>query len=1261
MNTPRTLYRISLLCLLLGASAAQAVSISETPLFLTQDVVPNLVMSFDDSNSMGWGYVPDALRATQAKIDGPRFTAASYNPLAYNPKVEYTVPTRFDGVSYSTSFTQAYVNGFDTAKGYADLSNTTNQSAPNQRGYKPIVDYFHNNQSDCTTHALSSDITWGSCRIAYNQKGFHCTVTFDHRSGDDRIDVSSCTPIESPFSSTYSMFAGTKLKISNAGIGFDGEYTVESVSSGTRLFVSGNFSTDSTRANVLLSWPGQEPVYTAYYTLFYKDKPGAAKPTGCNDSKETDACYLLITVVSTNDQAITGKNEADSKLNFAQWYSFYRTRALASMSAAMRAITSLKTNEVRFAWQAINTTNCGSFGTTCKDSYNTDHENRIRPLDALKSGSTTVSHRTDFYNWLQHYKVDGGTPLRGALTRVGEYFRTSGQDSPYAEDPYISQGTELACRKNFHILFTDGLWNQDSGFSSGGNLDSISTDLPDGKTYTSRAPYRDSYQNTLADVAFKYWATDLRSDLGNTVAPQITDRSGDATAQYWNPKNNPATWQNLVNYPIGLGLGSFLIDPAWGGSTYTGDYSALAGGSKSWPDVISTQANRVYDLWHAAINSRGQFFNADSPDALITAFQSAMASILAANPSAAALAANSTSIQTGTLVYQARFDSSDWHGELLAYPIQGDGSIGSAAWNAANLMPAASSRNIFTFDGSSGRTFTSCTSSLSAAQKAALDTHANGTVDNLCTTRLAWLRGDSSQEARNGGPFRNRPVSTLGDIVNSDPAYVKNEDYGYGGTYSALTNSEKDSYKTFLNSKSSRTPMVYVGANDGMLHAFRADTGNTNSGRELFAFIPAGVFGNLSKLTSPDYNHKSFVDGAPTAGDAYLSGGWKTVLVGGLGAGGKSIYALDISNPDSFSASNVMWEFTDANMGLSFSQPQIARLHNGKWAAIFGNGYNSSTEQAYLYIVDLANGSEIKKIALGSSTGNGLSTPFVHDANNDGIADYVYAGDLQGNLWRVDMTNGNANQWQITNSGNALFVARNASNQVQAITAQPKVGAHAQGGVLVYFGTGIYLGTSDVSNLEVQSFYAVRDNGNVNTLWRSNLQAQTITAETNEFGYELRETSNNAVDWVARQGWYLDLVPPSGAAGERVVSTAIVKYDRVIFVTMIPSNDPCQPGGSSWIMELSTQTGGRPDTSPFDFNNDYKFDSADLLTTGSVATGVKSTQGIAKTPVWLESGKNDGMAFKELSGTLGGIMTLKNKGKPITSNAPQRIYWKQIL
>jgi type IV pilus assembly protein PilY1 len=501
----------------------------------------------------------------------------------------------------------------------------------------------------------------------------------------------------------------------------------------------------------------------------------------------------------------------------------------------------------------------------------------------------------------------------------------------------------------------------------------------------------------------------------------------------------------------------------------------------------------------------------------------------------------------------------------------------------------------------------------------------------------------------------------LGDIVNSDPAYVKNEDYGYGGTYSALTSNEKTTYKAFVTGKGSRTPAVYVGANDGMLHAFRADTGNTNSGKELFAFIPAGVYDNLSKLTAPDYSHKSFVDGAPTTGDAYLSGGWKTVLVGGLGAGGKSIYALNITNPDSFSASNIMWEYTEADMGLSFSQPQIARLHNGKWAAIFGNGYNSTNERAYLYIVDLEDGSEIKKIAMGSSTGNGLSTPFVYDSNNDGIADYVYAGDLQGSLWKVDMTNGNANQWQVTNSGNPFFVARNTNNQVQPITAQPKVGTHTLGGVLVYFGTGIYLGTSDVSNLEAQSFYAIRDYNNTATLWRSNLQAQTIMAETSEYGYDLRETSNNAVDWNARQGWYLDLVPPSGAAGERVVSTSIVKYDRVIFVTMIPSNDPCQPGGSSWIMELSTQTGGRPDTSPFDFNNDYKFDSADLLGSGSVATGVKSTQGIAKTPVWLESGKNDGMAFKELSGTLGGIMTLKNKGKPITSTAPQRIYWKQIL
>jgi type IV pilus assembly protein PilY1 len=412
----------------------------------------------------------------------------------------------------------------------------------------------------------------------------------------------------------------------------------------------------------------------------------------------------------------------------------------------------------------------------------------------------------------------------------------------------------------------------------------------------------------LADIAFKYWSTDL-VNLTNNLTPYVIDRSGDATAQYWNPRNNPATWQHMVNFTISFGLGATLVDPAWGGSTFAGDYAQLATGAKTWPPVDESAAgsdspeDHVYDLWHAAINSRGEFFNADDPAGIASAFQSVFNSIITKNPSSAALAANSTTIQSGTMVYQARYDSSDWHGQLLAYSVNLNGDVGSVLWDASQKVPPSASRKILTWNGSAGTQFNSCTTNLSSSQKAALDRNASGVNDGACSQRLAWLRGDASNELRNGGAFRDRSISVLGDIVNSGPAYVKDQDHGYGSTQSGLT--EKSSYATFVASKATRLPMVYVGANDGMLHGFRADAGSVDSGKELFAYVPAGVYSKLSALTDSAYPHTFYVDGSPAVGDAYWSGAWRTVLVSGLGAGGRSVFALDVTSPTAFDASHV--------------------------------------------------------------------------------------------------------------------------------------------------------------------------------------------------------------------------------------------------------------------------------------------------------------------------------------------------------------------
>jgi type IV pilus assembly protein PilY1 len=277
-------------------------------------------------------------------------------------------------------------------------------------------------------------------------------------------------------------------------------------------------------------------------------------------------------------------------------------------------------------------------------------------------------------------------------------------------------------------------------------------------------------------------------------------------------------------------------------------------------------------------------------------------------------------------------------------------------------------------------------------------------------------------------------------------------------------------------------------------------------------------------------------------------------------------------------------------------------------------------------------------------------------------------------MWKFDLSDSSTGDWEVDFSGSPLFTARNGSGGVQPITSQPKVGTHPTSGYMVYFGTGRYLtndlSDNDLTNTSIQTFYGVWDDGSnaVTTTDRSELLAQTITfqgqvqktdPDGNTVTNDVRTTSPNAIDWATQKGWYLDLLEPSGTPrGERVVSTSLIKSDRVIFVTLIPNTDPCTPGGESWLMEISTLTGGALSESVFDLNNDDLFDTSDLVNS-SVVSGVKSTVGISKTPVWLD--KNNEIAFKELSGTSGGIATIKNKGAGGGGGSVGRVYWMQIL
>jgi len=589
---------------------------------------------------------------------------------------------------------------------------------------------------------------------------------------------------------------------------------------------------------------------------------------------------------------------------------------------------------------------------------------------------------------------------------------------------------------------------------------------------------------------------------------------------------------------------------------------------------------------------------------------------------------------------------------------------------------------------------------LNTDQRNLLNTNHLSVVDALGPDRVNFIRGDESNELhQSGGVFRSRLDTNgnhfvLGDIINSDPWFSgRVEDFGY----TTLAGVEGSSYTTFKQSKLSRTPAIYFGANDGMLHAINADNGN-----ELFAYVPDAVIGSLNKLSSPLYGcsgqsncipHSYFVDGAPKVADVYFSSdtSWHSMLIGSTGAGGKGIFALDVTTPSSFTVSDVLWEVSttvapvasdlsafQAHLGYTLPQSSIVKMQNGQWAAIVANGYESTSQTAVLFILNAETGAIIKEIDTGVGSGanpNGLSTPIPIDLDGDKIVDVIYAGDLHGNMWKFDVSKPNTNQWKLAFSGSPLYLAQDEASPVnrQPITAKPQVGSHPDGGVMVYFGTGKYYEVGDqilATPPKEQTFYGIRDDGS-SVSSKASLQEQVIQFETriSSLNIDVRVTSETPVDYTSKDGWYLDLISPNnGLEGERAVSTPILRGGRIIFTTLIPETDPCGFGGSSWLMELDAINGRRLDNAPFDINQDGNFDMSDLLTTldtnndGVIdgndnvnISGIrKDGVGIIKTPGVVATG--NATEVKYVSGTSGKLeVFFESAGDPFGRQS-----WRQL-
>ena len=885
--------------------------------------------------------------------------------------------------------------------------------------------------------------------------------------------------------------------------------------------------------------------------------------------------------------------------NFANWFTYFRKREYVMK----RAISELIDDSVSNMGLATMHDN-NSVGTPVTDM--TTQANKDTLLDEL-------------------FQVDsnGGTPLRALLLNTGRYFHDQDGGLDYSalgfndnndNSPILSAALGGECQQNFAVVLTDGFWNGSS--PSVGNTDQDGTSSFDG------GPHADTYSNTLADVAMKYFEEDLSSLADNVKEVEYTENGN--TYKDDNPQ------QHLTTYGVSFGLsGTGLITPA------NHDSGTAA---PPWTDPISnSNEERLDDLQHAAFNGRGLFLNASDPDELIDSLSDALADIdQRTSVSGSAIAINSTVLKTTSRIFQASFNSADWTGELTAFSLNADGTINAEVWTATKNLPTVNSftdrDHIFTSVSTGGIEFVD--TPVNALLETAVGTLLVGGTTYSASELIQYIRGDQSNELVATDPLRERE-EILGDIVSSSPISIGDQDLGYdlldgdeGTSYGTFLVDKKEIFTVGAGTTGDPQTAVYVGANDGMFHAFHDSTTTNTDGNELFAYIPSSLLGKLKDLADPAYGHKFYVNGGHSVGDACIGSGtctWKSILVGTLGEGGRTVFALDVTDPFNFTAADVLWEynFDDARpgtaksgeMGFIKGPPQVVRLNNGKWGVVFGNGYNSDSETARLFILDAEDGTEIAVIDTNigdSSNENGLATPLIVDTDGDRIADTIYAGDLFGNLFKFDISDGTASNWGSAFSKKVkgkdviepLYLALDGNGDPQPITTRPTIVNNPEGGFNIIFGTGKYIETSDTvvgSPYQIQTMYSIWDDGAAVTD-RTDLIEQKITEEILFPGTTIlvRVISTNDVDYTGGspdKGWFMDaLLTGATPTGERIIADPLARFGRAIFTTFIPPDSPCEPGGESVLMEIDALSGARLEDSVFDINGDGIIDDQDYVT-----------------------------------------------------------------
>jgi type IV pilus assembly protein PilY1 len=1272
-------------------------NIATTPIATASNVTakPNIMFILDNSGSMTSAYMPDDMYSTS--VYG--YYSSQCNGVAYDPTYTYNPPVYFD----SSGTKQSYPNASFSAAwndGFVPTGGTTNLA--NKYYYKYTGTQTRMGWTYTASGVITSTTFYKECMSAPGNSPGSGVFT--------KVTMTSSSTDAQNYANWWAYYRTRRLMmrtaVGNAFASLDSNYRVGfTVISDSGVTQGSNWFVDTADFNTTQKQTFYSNLYAAYGSsntplrgaLSKIGRYFANKISGQNDPMQY-SCQRNYAIVSTDGYWNTGtetstygplkldgttlvgeqdRNESrpmkDSghtqSTEVKTWNSVTRKQTVTPNTTT--------TTWTRYLW-TVPSSHSGCSGSkynisvqkqvraetatstlTSVDDFTTPYTETIVTTDGAVSSDTTSTGSTSTSN------VSSATAA-GSDT-FGNWGNSGNSSSSCKSLPsgLTAGGTGYSTSSSSYNATTNGTAGTPSTVNGTATVTVISGPTTSTPTSTITDTSYGGDSNTLADIAEYYYSTDLRSDsLNNCISGSSGNNVCENNIAAANSRDN-ASWQHMTTMTIGLGVNGTLAYDSNYLTEATGDYVKLTQGTLDWPvpEVSSSGGNatNVDDLWHAAVNGRGQYFATTSASSLATAITTSLATIQAVTGSSAAAATTSLKPVAGddNEVFIASYRTYDWTGDVQAHPLDsatGAVTTSTTTWSAQTQLDgqSASSRTIYYLKGSSLKAFTYsnltadgyngyfdnfCSKSNVPTQCSGL-TSAQTNLANSGSNLVSYLRGDKTYEvgSNNTNPLYRTRAHTLGDIVDSSPVYVKKPPFSYTDT----------GYASFVSSHSSRKPVVYVGANDGMLHAFSADTSAGDAGTELWAYVPSMVMSNMYRLADTAYstNHQYFVDGAPIVGDIDSSGGagtgWMTILVGGLNDGGKGYYALDITNPTS---PQPLWEFTNANLGLSYGNPIITKLQDGTWVVVLTSGYNNSSGdgKGHLFVLNAKTGALLRDISTtagSSATPSGLAkiNAWIDDQTNNTSLRF-YGGDLLGNLWRFDVDD------RYPPSGNEatlLATFQIDSSHPQPITVAPQTALITSGNAtypVVMVGTGEYLSSNDVIDTTQQSIYAIKDQLG-STGWgdaRSNslLVKRTLTVS----GSSATFNSTDSVDWSTKMGWAVDL--PNSK--ERVVVDMAMQFNTLVVASAIPGTSVCTPsGGSSWLYELDVANGTGTD----DLLGNYLAVGITWIETGSSASGT--------------SGSTSTSSKLEIVGSDASITQKDGGSQTPNSGSPHRTSWREL-